>query len=86
LRFSYRTTGIAPETGLRWRLTDLNGTKILVQGESLASESERDGTFAFRTPAGAGLVRLTLAYQRALGTTRIAGSIVLRKLRLKPDA
>jgi hypothetical protein len=82
LRFLYRTAGIAPETGLGWRITDLNGAKILAQGESLASESERDGRLPFRTSACGRLVRLKLTYQRALGTTRIEGFIVLRKLRL----
>src|ERR1022692_4554754 len=51
LRFPYRTAGIAPNTGLGWRITDLNGAKILAQGESLASENERDGRFPFRTTA-----------------------------------
>ena len=51
LQFLYRTAGIAPDTGLGWRITDLNGAKILAQGESLASENERDGRFPFRTTA-----------------------------------
>ena len=84
LRFLYRTSGIAPDTGLGWRIMDLYGSKLLVLGESLASESEREGTFSFKTPAGSRLVRLRLAYQRALGTTRIEGFIVLRNLRLTP--
>ena len=82
LRFLYRTTGIAPQTGLGWRIMDLYGSKTLAQGESLASESEREGQFPFRTPASTTLVRLTLAYRRALGTTRIEGFIDLRELRL----
>ena len=82
LRFLYRTSGIAPETGLRWRVTDFNGAKILAEGGSLASESERDDRLAFRTPASSGLARLTLTYRRALGTTRIEGFILLRKLQL----
>ena len=82
LRFLYRTAGIASETGLEWRITNLNGSTIIAQGESLASESEKEGKLPFRTPAGTRLVRLTLTYQRALGTTRIEGFIVLRKLRL----
>jgi hypothetical protein len=82
LRFLYRTTGIEPETGLRWRLMDLYGSKILAQGENLASESERDSKFTFKGPSCSGLARLTLSYQRALGTTRIEGSLLVRKLRL----
>jgi tetratricopeptide (TPR) repeat protein len=86
LRFLYRTAGIAPQTGLAWRITDLNGAKTLVQGESLASESERDGKLPFRASAGIGLVRLALTYQRALGSTRIEGSIILREVRLTQSA
>jgi hypothetical protein len=51
LRFLYLTTGIAPETGLGWRIMDLHGSKTLAQGESLASESEREGRLPFGTPA-----------------------------------
>ncbi|MGC9950111.1 MAG: hypothetical protein ABSF64_27415 [Bryobacteraceae bacterium] len=82
LGFLYRTNGIAAQTGLGWRITDLNGSKIFAQGESLASESEREEKLPFRTPVGIRLARLTLGYQRAPGTTRIEGYIVLRELRL----
>jgi tetratricopeptide (TPR) repeat protein len=82
LRFLYRTNAIAPDTGLAWRLMDLYGSNLLVQGENLASDREREVRFSFRTPACAPLVRLTLTYRRALGTTRIEGFIVLRNLRL----
>jgi hypothetical protein len=61
---------------------DLYGSNLLVQGENLASDREREVRFSFRTPACAPLVRLTLTYRRALGTTRIEGFIVLRNLRL----
>jgi hypothetical protein len=84
LRFWYRTSGIEPETGLGWRITDLHGASGIAQGKSLASESEKEDGLAFTTPAGSGLVRLTLTYRRALGTTRIEGFLVLRKLRLMP--
>jgi len=84
LRFWYRTSGIAPETGLGWRITDLHGASIIAQGKSLASDSEKEAGLAFTTPAGSRLVRLALTYQRALGTTRIEGFLVLRKLRLMP--
>jgi len=82
LQFRYSTTGIAPDTGLGWRIMDLVGSGTLAQGESLASDTEREARFAFSTPACARLVRLSLNYRRALGTTRIEGFIVLRKLRL----
>jgi len=82
LRFLYRTAGIAPGTGLSWRVTDAGATKSFARLESLSSETEREDEIAFRTPAGVSLIRLALSYQRALGTTRIEGSLVLRKVRL----
>jgi hypothetical protein len=36
----------------------------------------------FVTPAGCRLVRLALTYQRKLGTTRIEGFIILRRMEL----
>ena len=84
LRYWYRTSGIEPETGLGWRITDLHGSSVIAQGKSLASESEKEAGLPFTTPAGSRLVRLTLNYRRALGTTRIEGFLILRKLRLMP--
>jgi tetratricopeptide (TPR) repeat protein len=84
LRFLYRTTGIAVGTGLGWRISDRTGARILAQSESLASQDEREGSLPFNTTARTGLVHLTLGYLRTLGTTRIEGSIILRKLRLMP--
>jgi tetratricopeptide (TPR) repeat protein len=84
LRYWYRTSGIEPETGLGWRITDLPGSSVIAQGKSLASESEKEAGLPFTTPAGSRLVRLTLNYRRALGTTRIEGFLILRKLRLMP--
>ncbi len=83
LRFLYLTEGISSTTGLGWRITDMIGSEVLAQGSILASEKESQSRLLFRTLAGSGMVRLTLAYQRVLGTTRIEGSLVLRKLRLK---
>jgi tetratricopeptide (TPR) repeat protein len=82
LRFLYRTSGIASGTGLGWRITSLNESRVFAQGESLASDSEKESRLRFRTPTGSGMVRLALTYHRTLGTTRIEGSIVLRRLRL----
>jgi hypothetical protein len=84
LRYRYRTAGIAPGTGLEWRITNLKGTAVLAHGASLASESETIGQVRFKNPAGSPLVYLSLLYQRASGTTRIEGSITLRQVELIP--
>jgi hypothetical protein len=81
LRYRYRTTGIAPKSGLRWRFTDLAGAEL---GEPVANFSSDDWkveTVRFRageTP----VVRMALYYRRALGTTRITGSAYVQDIRL----
>ena len=76
----YRTAGIQPNTGLGWRVTDLDGgnINIMASPESLASEDAAQSVIRFITPSGCRLVRIALAYRRTLGTTRIEGAIVLR--------
>ena len=82
LRFLYRTAGIAPQTGLGWRITDLNGARILAQGRAWRRRARERVGFPSGPQTGSGLVRLTLRYQHALGTTRVEGFILLRELRL----
>lgn len=80
LRYRFSTSGIASGSGLAWRITDLQGTGTLAQSESLASESHTAGRLTFRTPSGSQLARLALVYRRALGTTRVEGSITVQKV------
>ena len=79
----YRTAGIPPDTGLGWRVTDLDGGNIAGEPESLASEDDAQAKIRFVAPSGCRVVRIALAYRRTLGTTRIEGSIVLREAGLQ---
>lgn len=81
-RFTYRTSGILPRTGLGWRVTDASGVRTIAEPESLSSEEETQRSVRFRTPKGCDLIRIALAYRRVLGTMRIEGSIVLRNVRM----
>ncbi len=83
LEFQYRTSGIAAGTGLAWRIAEVNGVKSLTESRDLSAEDETQEQASFRTPGGCHLVRLSLVYQRSLGTTRIAGYIVLRSVKLE---
>jgi tetratricopeptide (TPR) repeat protein len=84
LRFRYRTSNIPERTNLRWRVFDANtGAEIAPQSSFLASESPKDEEIVFSAPKSTGLIRLALAYHRALGTTRIEGSIWLQHLKLE---
>jgi len=84
LKFVYRTPGIQPGTGLRWRAIDPSNGGTLAEGESLSSEQDRQGAVSFRTPAGCSLVRIALEYRRTAGTTRITGFVVLRGIDVSP--
>jgi hypothetical protein len=82
LRFSYRTEGIAPGSGLRWEVTRLTGGEWSVSSTDLSSETWKQEELVFTTPPDMGSGRLALTYRRALGTTRIEGSVWLEKVSL----
>jgi hypothetical protein len=86
LRFRYRTSGISPGAGPRWQLVDGFGSSVIAESEALSSQDSAEGLVRFMTPAGCRLLRLALAYQRAPGTTRIEGYVVLRDVRLDRQA
>ncbi len=84
LRFSYRTEGIAPGSGLRWEVARLTGGGEWSAGSAdLCAEDWKQEEFDFTTPPDMGSGRLALRYSRALGTTRIEGSVWLRKVSLE---
>ncbi|MGA2119722.1 MAG: hypothetical protein ABSH56_33870 [Bryobacteraceae bacterium] len=79
----YRTSGIAPGTGLRWVVSDAGRNAPIAAGESLSSDAPAAGRLAFVTPSGCDLVRVAIEYQRRPGTTRIAGFVVLRNVEMR---
>lgn len=83
LRSRYLTSSIPAGAGLSWHIADVDGMS-LKNSASLSSEDERQTDVSFVTPAACRLVRLSLIYQRTLGTTRIDGFVVLRSVELKP--
>jgi hypothetical protein len=82
----YRTDGIPPDTGLVWRVTDMDGGNLAGEPQSLASKDDAQAKIRFAAPPGCRVVRIALAYRRALGTTRIEGSIILRQAVLQRAA
>ena len=84
LEYLYNTSGIADHSGLSWNIeyTDVS------QSSNTTGEIASDGKggtriLPFDTPSGCHLARLSLAYRRAPGTTRIEGKIVLRQVSLR---
>jgi hypothetical protein len=82
LKFAYRTSGVAAAAGPRWQVADAFGAKRIAESGPLSSGDTAAGRLGFVSPAGCRLIRLALSYQRAPGTTRIEGYIVLRDVRV----
>jgi tetratricopeptide (TPR) repeat protein len=86
LKFVFRTQGIPSGAGLGWRIADAIAGTVLREGPSLESEAEALVHLSFETPAECRLLRLSLRYRRAPGTTRMEGFLVLRNVALEPLA
>ena len=76
-RYRYRTSGIAPGTGLRWRVMAAESGANLATSSDLSHDAVVDASVPFRIPENTALVRLRLEYARALGTPRIAGRVLI---------
>ena len=87
LIYQYRTNGIAPETGIRWQVLDAKTGKAVVESEALSSDVQTRASLTFVVPDGVSMQRLRLAYQRALGTPRISGTLLVisTKIQRNPD-
>jgi hypothetical protein len=87
LRYTDRTQGIAANVGLGWRITDASsGAPLGEGGPIVASEADAETHVLFETPAECRLLRLALKYQRAPGTTRVEGFLVLRSVVMEPGS
>ncbi len=76
--YSYRTTDIAPDTGITWQILDAKSGSILAESSSLSSDVMLGKTLNFTVPQGTSLLRLRLGYRRALGTTRVRGTLTIQ--------
>jgi hypothetical protein len=80
LRVDYRTIEIAPASGLRWTvLNAASGKEVAAIPLSADSWSRAEVRFSPQ------LVRLALSYRRMPGTTRIEGSVELRRVEVLVD-
>jgi tetratricopeptide (TPR) repeat protein len=83
LVFSYRTEGIAPETGLLWQIIAAGSDKVLAESPNLSSEALNRATVAFSISPQTSLIDLRLAYRRTLGTPRISGTLVIPSVQIQ---
>jgi hypothetical protein len=77
MAYSYHTAGISPDTGIRWQIIDAKSNAVLADSPDLSSDELKHSVLTFFVPPGAALLRLRLVYQRALGTPRISGTLVV---------
>jgi hypothetical protein len=84
VEYLYNTSGISDGSGLSWNI-EYTDVKQTANTTAAITSAEKGSTrvLSFDTPPGCHLVRLSLAYRRAPGTTRIEGNIVLRRVRLR---
>jgi hypothetical protein len=80
---SYRTQGIAPETGLRWQVVPEGSDKVLAESADLSSETPSRTNVAFSISSQTSLVRLRLQYERTIGTPRISGTLVISLVQIQ---
>jgi hypothetical protein len=68
---------VALTPGIRWQIIDAKSNTVLADSPDLSSDTLNHSALAFSVPPGASLLRLRLAYRRALGTPRISGMLVV---------
>ncbi len=84
LDYTYRTEGIAPETGIKWQIIAPDSETPLAQSTNLSSESLAEAKFPFTVSTNTPVIILRLHYLRALGTTRIAGTLTIHSVQIHP--
>lgn len=75
LNYSYRTVDVLPATGIEWQVVDVKSGSVVANSRDLSSNTLTNTTFAFKVAQDVRLVRLRLIYRRALGSTRVAGTL-----------
>lgn len=83
MEYSYRTSDIAPDTGIRWQVVDASSNLVLAQSADLSGTELQRAELKFSVPPGDALLRLRLAYQRTLGTSRISGTLLVASTEIR---
>jgi len=83
MSYTYRTSDIPPETGIRWHIVDTRSNAVLAESSDLSSDALVHSAFVFSVPPGASLFRMRLSYHRALGTPRVSGMLDLQYTKIE---
>jgi hypothetical protein len=84
LSYGYRTSDIPPSTGIQWQIADAKSGAVLAESPHLSSDGMTYSGVGFNVPPGVSLLRLRLAYRRALGTPRISGMLNVLSTQIQP--
>jgi hypothetical protein len=82
LAVDYGTSGIAPDSGIDWQVTDERTGTVLARTGSLSAEPGGIAKACFTAPEGATFVNLSLLYQRLPGTVRVEGKLFMKGVEL----
>jgi len=83
LVFAYHTSDIPQDTGVRWQILDAKADTVLADSPDLSSSDLKNVAVGFTVPPGVPLLRLRLAYHRALGTPRISGTLTVLSAKIR---
>lgn len=84
LRFEYRTSDMAVQSGLQWQVQDMqSGARLASRSPWLSSPAWKNDEMLFTAPASSALARLVLAYQSVPGTPKIEGSVMISHMQLE---
>jgi hypothetical protein len=85
MNYAYRTSDIPPGTGIQWQIIDAKSNTVLADSPDLSSDALKHVALAFAVPPEVPLIRLRLAYRRALGTPRISGILVVLSTQIRAN-
>jgi len=83
LESSYRTRGIAANTGIRWEVAEAESNAILASSPFMSGDSLTKFALPFSADSNHRLLHLRLAYQRQPGTPRVSGTLVVASVRIQ---
>lgn len=84
LESSYRTESIPANSGIHWQITEPGTETVIVSTPSLSGDAPGNVSVPFSVGADQSLLHLQLVYERALGTSRIQGTLVVPSVRIQP--
>ena len=86
LTIRYESSGILPESGLTWTISDSRTGRLLTRTADLYAPENSEKAACFVAPHDDRFVEIALTYQRAAGTVHPEGKLTLSAVRLTRTA